>query len=481
MYSRKHGKTAWLKHWDFILLDLLLFQLAYICGYMMRMGIESPYTAPVYLNTGMIICLTDICIVFFTEPYHGILRRGYLREFRNVLRHVLTVGMTEVCCLFLSKNTAEFSRLSFLWFILTSVIFLYTGRILLKKYLAGNNKIHKKTKIVLVTTKDEADTMLEGLMPDRFTEYEIIGIAYADRTPCKEETVCGIPVVCRADGIPEYIQTRWVDEVIIGVSDKMAVPEGLVLRCLEMGLTVHDVLAGVRSRDGERCVGRVGSHTVLTTSLRLNDRRQVVAKRMIDICGGLVGLALTAAVTLVLAPAIRLSSPGPVFFCQERIGRNGKRFRIYKFRSMYQDAESRKQELMRHNEIRGLMFKMDMDPRIIGSGPDGTKKGLGWFIRKTSLDEFPQFWNVLKGDMSLVGTRPPTEDEWSQYLPSHRARLCVKPGLTGMWQISGRSDITDFEEVVALDMQYIKNWTIGMDLRILFRTVFVVLAGSGSR
>lgn len=107
-----------------------------------------------------------------------------------------------------------------------------------------------------------------------------------------------------------------------------------------------------------------------------------------------------------------------------------------------------------------FMFKMENDPRIIGSGTDGSKHGLGRFIRKTSLDEFPQFWNVFKGDMSLVGTRPPTVDEWKQYEPYHRGRLAVKPGLTGMWQVSGRSDITDFEEVVKLDMEYVKNWNI---------------------
>ena len=189
---------------------------------------------------------------------------------------------------------------------------------------------------------------------------------------------------------------------------------------------------------------------------------------------------LTAVLTVFLAPAIFISSPGPIFFSQTRVGKNGKRFKIYKFRSMYRDAEKRKKELMAKNEMNGLMFKIEADPRIIGSGPDGTRHGLGWFIRKTSLDEFPQFWNVLKGDMSLVGTRPPTEDEWKQYKPYHRARLAVKPGLTGMWQVSGRSDITDFEEIVKLDMEYIKNWNIGLDLRIIWKTLGVVMKGKGS-
>ena len=137
------------------------------------------------------------------------------------------------------------------------------------------------------------------------------------------------------------------------------------------------------------------------------------------------------------------------------------------------DAEERKKELMEQNKVKdGMMFKMDDDPRII--------KGIGHFIRKTSIDEFPQFWNVLKGDMSLVGTRPPTVDEWEKYDLHHRVRLSVKPGITGMWQVSGRSEITDFEEVVKLDKKYITEWRMGLDVKILFQTVRVVLGRDGA-
>lgn len=139
---------------------------------------------------------------------------------------------------------------------------------------------------------------------------------------------------------------------------------------------------------------------------------------------------------------------------------------------MYMDAEERKKELMAQNKMDGFMFKMDDDPRII--------KGIGHFIRKTSIDEFPQFWNILKGDMSLVGTRPPTVDEWEKYEEHHRMRLAIKPGLTGMWQANGRSDITDFEEVVKLDVQYIQNWSIGLDIKLILKTVLVVLKHEGS-
>jgi exopolysaccharide biosynthesis polyprenyl glycosylphosphotransferase len=198
----------------------------------------------------------------------------------------------------------------------------------------------------------------------------------------------------------------------------------------------------------------------------------MVVKRLIDILGGMVGLLITAVVTPFVALAIKLDSPGPIFFAQTRIGKNGRRFKIYKFRSMYIDAEARKKELEAQNEMQGLMFKMENDPRI-------TK--VGKFIRKTSIDELPQFYNIVKGDMSLVGTRPPTEDEFEQYNSHYRRRISMTPGLTGLWQISGRSEIVDFDDVVKYDLEYIDNWTIGLDIKILFQTVWVVLTGKGSK
>ena len=193
---------------------------------------------------------------------------------------------------------------------------------------------------------------------------------------------------------------------------------------------------------------------------------------MMDIAGGLAGVVILAVLTIFIAPAIRLESKGPVFYAQTRVGKNGRRFKIYKFRSMYQDADERKKELMKQNELDGPMFKMENDPRITR---------VGKVLRRTSLDEFPQFINVLKGDMSLVGTRPPTEDEFEQYEAKHKARLSMTPGLTGLWQVSGRSNIRDFEEVVNLDMQYIDEWSIGKDIRILLKTVLVVLTNKGAK
>ena len=202
------------------------------------------------------------------------------------------------------------------------------------------------------------------------------------------------------------------------------------------------------------------------------DNRRGMIKRLIDIIGSLAGLLITGIFYPFVALMIKLDSKGPVVFSQIRIGKNGRRFKIYKFRSMYTDAEERKKELSAQNEMQGLMFKIEDDPRI-------TK--VGKFLRKTSIDELPQFFNVLKGDMSLVGTRPPTEDEFEKYTPYYRRRLCMTPGLTGLWQVSGRSNVEDFDDVVKYDLHYIDHWSLSLDIKILFQTVLVVLFGKGAK
>ncbi|MBW4625263.1 MAG: anti-sigma factor antagonist [Brasilonema octagenarum HA4186-MV1] len=188
-------------------------------------------------------------------------------------------------------------------------------------------------------------------------------------------------------------------------------------------------------------------------------------KRFIDIVGSLVGLLIVGVLFIPIAVAIRLDSPGPIFFSQIRCGWMGKRFLIWKFRSMYIDAEAKKAELEKQNQVQGAFFKIDNDPRI-------TK--VGRFLRRTSLDELPQFWNVFKGEMSLVGTRPPTPDEVERYEVPEWQRLDVKPGMTGEWQVNGRSSIRKFEDVIRLDLQYQKNWNLIYDLMLIFKTVAIL-------
>ena len=218
----------------------------------------------------------------------------------------------------------------------------------------------------------------------------------------------------------------------------------------------------------------LGKEVVVDRKQNLRDHRTYwIGRRAQDIVFSSLALVVLSPLMLGIAAAIVIDDPsaGPVF-TQERVGRKGKTFKFYKFRSMRVDAEEIKKNLMAQNQMSGGMFKMDNDPRI-------TK--IGHFIRKTSLDELPQFWNVLKGDMSLVGTRPPTLDEYESYTPEQKRRLSFKPGITGLWQVSGRSEITDFDEVVKLDVAYMDGWTIWRDIKILLKTIKVVVMKDGAK
>ena len=272
----------------------------------------------------------------------------------------------------------------------------------------------------------------------------------------------------------DYCLSASLDEVIISADRETE--EGLrdeMENIAAMGLTIHLQIPVLELKEApQRMLSQFGKLHMITYANKVAPFGQLLLKRLMDIMGALAGTMILAVLTIVLTPIIKLDSPGPVFFAQKRVGRNGRIFKMYKFRSMYIDAEERKKELMAKNEMNGLMFKMEDDPRI-------TK--VGKFLRKTSLDEFPQFINILKGDMSLVGTRPPTLDEFEQYKTYHKKRLSFRPGLTGMWQVSGRSDITDFEEIVRLDVEYINNWSVALDIKILIKTVLAVFTESGAK
>lgn len=325
-------------------------------------------------------------------------------------------------------------------------------------------------KLLVVTTREKAEETLNSLMQP-YRDYMFAGVVIYDESTYPEKTICNVPVVANKKTMLDYIQNHIVDEIFLDLKEKGKLTERLVDIFINMGLTVHMNLMPYDSTMEERRVHSFGNYMVMTTSMKFASPWQVLAKRMLDICGALVGLVLTGIAIVIFGPIIKKQSPGPILFSQKRVGRNGRIFNIYKIRTMYPDAEERKKELMEKNKMSGLMFKMDNDPRIFP---------IGHFLRKTSIDELPQFWNVLIGDMSLVGTRPPTVDEYEQYELGHRKRLAMKPGLTGMWQVSGRSDITDFDEVVALDAKYIEQWNITMDIKILWKTVLVVLMGNGA-
>lgn len=483
MYRQK--SKGWYKHKDFIFMDLCCIVIAFILADWFRHeAIINLYTDEIYRNTIIFIVLLDLCVSVVSESYKGVLKRGYYLEFNAVLKQTIIAELGTGLYLFSIDNGHNFSRI-----VLYLMGIIYTGltyltRILWKKHLKSKMAEEGEHSLYIVTNENSAEDVIRNVRENNYNLYDINGLVIIDKD-MTGSWISGIPVVAELKDASAYICQKWVDEVFINVDEDYPFPQELMDELLEMGMVVHRNLAKIKSMQGQRqMIETVGGYTVLTTSMNFATDRQAFAKRTLDIVGGLVGCILTGIIYIFIGPAIYISSPGPIFFSQVRIGQNGKPFKMYKFRSMYMDAEDRKAELMAQNKMSdGRMFKLDFDPRVIGNKilPDGRKKtGVGEFIRKTSLDEFPQFWNVLKGDMSLVGTRPILQDELEQYELHHRARIATKPGITGMWQVSGRSNITDFEEVVRLDTEYITKWNFGLDIKILLQTVKTVLKREGT-
>ena len=481
MYRR--DAKGWLKHLDFMILDLIVLQISFVLAYVLRHGLHNPYRVPLYANMSVFLFLCDLVIIFFTEPFRNILKRGYYREMEAILQQAVFVELFAALYLFAQKSGASYSRMTMFLMGIVYILLGYITRIFWKWVLRKNKRAGKRS-LLLVCSMENVVKTLGDLCSNNYGSYQFSGLVLLEEGFVGRE-IGGVPVVAEAKDAAAYAQKNWVDEVFINLPEGAETPQLLMDDFVEMGVTVHLNLSQVTHTPGRvQIVEKVGNFTVLTSSMNYATTKQAFAKRAMDILGGLVGCLICGVLFLFVAPAIYISSPGPIFFAQERIGKNGKHFKMYKFRSMYMDAEERKKELMAQNKISGgLMFKLDFDPRIIGNRilPDGTRKtGIGQFIRSTSIDEFPQFFNVLKGDMSLVGTRPPLISEFEAYQQHHRARMSVKPGITGMWQVSGRSEITDFEEVVRLDTKYINEWSLGLDIKILLQTVAAVLKRKGS-
>lgn len=412
-------------------------------------------------------------------------------EVLSTLRNCsITYGLFAVL-LILTKNSIIDSRYQFVGSFVLFTVFSLIGRYILKKVMLKKISESRYATITgIISTKERAEEFIPRLKSDWSRNIKAVALVDAviesGKYKCRDKNgkkyrevtdIDGVPVVANLENIIGWVRTTSLDEVYINLpfDDKYNVPQ-LVEELEDMGITAIVNLPSIENLveqskfDNFNCIVKSG-YPMVVFSPTVENTAQLVLKRIIDIVGGLVGSIISLPIILLVAIPLLIESPGPLIFKQQRVGRNGRLFNIYKLRSMYVDAEKRKKELMKSNKMDGHMFKMDDDPRI-------TK--VGKFIRKYSIDELPQFWNVLKGDMSLVGTRPPTVDEFEAYENHHKRRLSMKPGITGNWQVSGRSDIQNFEEVVKLDCEYIDNWSLGLDIKILFKTVGVVLTHKGA-
>lgn len=424
--------------------------------------------------------IVSLLILLFITVYNILMdnnrnffTRETMDEVRSVAKCILISVLAALVCMFLTMQHKNLSRLILILFAVIAIPLTVVAHNIFKKAV---KKYYVKTdassKVLIITTNKEADSLLQKVANGKNWSHEIIGAVIMDANRIGE-TIAEIPVIADASCIYDKTKTLPLDEVLIRLPgyEKEEIKQ-MIMEYESTGATCHFGIDYIELDYSEKTVESFAGIPVVSYTIKYMDFRRAIIKRLIDIVGSVIGLAITAVITPFVALAIVIENPGPVFFSQVRMGKNGRRFKIYKFRSMYTDAEERLKDLESQNEMTGLMFKMENDPRV-------TK--VGKFIRKTSIDELPQFYNILIGQMSLVGTRPPTVKEFEQYNMYYRRRLSMTPGLTGMWQVSGRSDITDFDEIVKLDLEYIDNWTLTLDIKILMKTVTSVLFGKGAK
>lgn len=406
--------------------------------------------------------------------YGSIRTREYGRQMMKVVQATAAATVMNAALIFLVSP--DFSRTVFVTHTFVAVALLMGWK---SAVVAGQHLVRRGgynfRRVLVVGTREPAMRVIRHLEAHRHWGFQVVGCVQGNRSP-ELKAFCGSLVLGRVEDLLAVCKANAVDEVIFTLPrEYMATVEGMLPRLEAMGVTVRLSLDVYRPRASRTMFGYLGDDDpipVVTYYRMTLDPTQLLLKRLLDVAGATVGLLVTAIAFPFVAYAVRRDSRGPIFFRQERVGQNGRRFYLYKFRTMQVDAEARKQELLVQNEMKGAIFKMSNDPRITR---------VGRFLRKASIDELPQFWNVLKGEMSLVGTRPPTPDEVAQYEEWHRGRISIKPGLTGVWQTSGRNRVDDFDQICQLDMAYIDNWSLGLDIKLLFKTVGVVVLGSGAR
>lgn len=486
------SRLSFIKHLDFLILDLLTVQISFmLASFIYAELFDSRIIfGQLYSSIAWLMAISVLFLAVASFPYKNILKRDKFDEIKAVLQFGVKCAVFDIVSMYMLRLAGASSRITVfmtwgLFFLLSYAIRVIWKRVLRRRIL--NDRPDACTHIIVLAKKSYIKRAIKNINSNIFAHRKIKGVFLTDYD-CKKDSgmmVSGYPVLGKEKELIEYATHNWVDEVVICLPYDNEVAEKVAKEVLSMGITVDRVLMRIHigNDDYTPMIKKYGNYIVAVTKNRSVPLGQWFFKRLLDIVGSIIGLIFTVIVFIFIAPQIYYADPGPIFFSQDRVGKNGKIFKMYKFRSMYQDAEERKVELMKQNEMNGFMFKMKDDPRIIGSekkDKNGKSKGIGNFIRKTSLDEFPQFFNVLKGDMSLVGTRPPTVDEWKHYSETHRKRLAMRPGITGMWQVSGRSDITDFDEVVRLDSQYIDTWNIFMDIKILFMTIGQVVSHKGA-
>lgn len=441
-------------------IDAIGLIISYLIAYLVASNFTELYGVGNYAWIMFIYIPLWIFLMSINGMYNNTTFNYYDRIFRNILASTIFSSVLVAALMYAIKNSM-FSRTLFISYIIITFVFMLFLRYV-SSYIAKYYS-RESVKQVMVVGEDE--------MYEKFKKFIL-------KTNVQMNVERYVSIKDEKDLFSlEELEKRLIKDVIDEVYFILPIKyfkqiQEYALLCEEMGISSRILLDIVDMKFSKIHVASIGTFPMVTFHSISMNSLQLSIKRVMDIFGGMVGLLLTSIFFIVTAISIKVESPGPVFFIQKRVGKNGRIFDLYKFRSMCIDAEEKKKQMSEDNVMGdGRMFKVKNDPRI-------TK--VGKFIRKTSIDELPQFLNVIKGDMSLVGTRPPTVDEVDKYKNNHRRRISIKPGITGLWQVSGRNQITDFDEVVELDTKYIDEWSVWLDIKIMIKTIMVVFGKRGA-
>jgi exopolysaccharide biosynthesis polyprenyl glycosylphosphotransferase len=464
------------------LVDLALTSAAFFAAFFIR-DVMLPWIAPQHFPTGLFplseylkvypfVLVIWSVLLFSYHSYHSHRTIPLTKETITILR-VVAVGNLLLATLAYLLPLRQLSRVWFVLFAVLSTVLLVAEKILLRvlaRYVRSKGLNYRT--VLIVGTGRRALDVAKMIVNHKYWGYKIVGfVSDGHRLSngwARYRIFGDVPDLKK---ILEQGHAEPIDEIVFAVTrKKLDEMKQIFLMCEELGIRTRVAMNFFQNRVARLEVEEIEGIPFLTFTTTPSDETELAFKRTLDVAVSMLILVLTAPVLLIAALAIRLSSPGSILFKQERIGLNGRIFTLYKLRTMIEDAHERRGEVTHLNEMTGPVFKAKDDPRVTA---------VGRWMRRFSLDEIPQLWNVLKGDMSLVGPRPPIPEEVASYHRWHRRRLSMKPGLTCLWQISGRNQI-DFDRWMQMDLQYIDNWSPSLDLKILLRTIPAVLSGRGA-
>ena len=463
--------------WFVFLGDLVILTLGFILAYYIRdWGATDTYPRlhPLTTYLWMLLIILPVgtgCLYYF-GLYKSQRTSPIWRESRNILMAILLTTILLGTFIFALK-VHNVSRLFVGIFGVNAFLLLSMQRLAMR----GLAKILRRRglntrNVIIVGSGKRARELAKTVVDHKEWGLKLLGMV-AERGSGHLKKVGGYPVIGSTDTIGEIFNSHIVDEVLFAVSrKKLEEFEEIFLLCEERGIRGRVAINFFPHMIAKVCLEDFDGIPLLTFSTTPHNEFVLALKRGFDILVSSAALILFLPFFLPISFAIFATSPGPVFFKQTRVSLNGRHFTLYKFRSMVANAEEKKQELLPLNQMKGPVFKMEDDPRVTW---------FGRWLRKTSLDEFPQFWNVLKGDMSIIGPRPPLPEEVVMYQPWQRRRLSMRPGLTCLWQITGRNTIRDFEQWITLDLKYIDTWSLALDLKIFLKTIPIVILARGAR